>query len=269
MLADARPALELIEARPDGAPVGAPVLFVHGAFGGAWMWRELFLPLFARRGRTAVAVSLRGHGASEGRRELRDVRLTDYLDDLRRALALFSQPPVVIGHSLGGLLAQMLIGREEMRGLVLAASLPPEGMLLLSPRLAVTDPFIWIESFLGTVANRRLPVAAAMLQLLFSEGLPRDLALRYASMMTPEAPHALADAHLPQAVLSAALYRLPTLVVAGDIDRIVWRASTLRTALYHGAAHRTVEGLGHLMMLDLGAERVARLILDWLDDNDL
>jgi pimeloyl-ACP methyl ester carboxylesterase len=269
MLADARPALELIEARPDGAPVGAPVLFVHGAFGGAWMWRELFLPLFARRGRTAVAVSLRGHGASEGRRELRDVRLTDYLDDLRRALALFSQPPVVIGHSLGGLLAQMLIGREEMRGLVLAASLPPEGMLLLSPRLAVTDPFIWIESFLGTVANRRLPVAAAMLQLLFSEGLPRDLALRYASMMTPEAPHALADAHLPQAVLSAALYRLPTLVVAGDIDRIVWRASTLRTALYHGAAHRTVEGVGHLLMLDLGAERVARLILDWLDDNDL
>ncbi len=60
------PALEWIEAEPAGEPRGAPLLFVHGAFGGAWMFEEIFLPHLARRGRRAAAVSLRGHGRSQG-----------------------------------------------------------------------------------------------------------------------------------------------------------------------------------------------------------
>ena len=88
-------------------------------------------------------------------------------------------------------------------------------------------------------------------------------------MMTPEAPGALAEAHLPSAVLSAALFGVPTLVVGGTNDRLVWRGSTLRTAFYHGGMHRTAQGLGHFMMLDVGAETVARLVLDWLEERRL
>jgi pimeloyl-ACP methyl ester carboxylesterase len=264
-----RPALEFVEAWPEGRPTGAPLLFLHGAFGGAWTWREIFLPLFARRGRRAAAVSLRGHGGSDGHTELRLAGLGDYLADVRSAIAEFDEPPVVIGHSLGGLLAQMLIGRETMRGLALLASLPPEGMLFESPRLALTDPLIWAEAFLGTLTDAQLPIEAAVHQVLFSEGLPRERVARYASMMTPEAPRAVAEAHLPPPVPSAMLYGIPTLVVGGTNDRIVWRASTLRTAFYHGAMHRTAHGLGHFMMLDLGAETVARLVLDWLEERDL
>ena len=121
------PGLEFVEAEPDFAPTGAPVLFVHGAFAGAWMWREVFMPFFARRGRACAAVSLRGHGGSEGRAGLRAARLSDYRDDLQRAFAALPEPPVVVAHSLGGLLAQQLIGREEMRALALLASLPPKG----------------------------------------------------------------------------------------------------------------------------------------------
>ncbi len=58
-------------------------------------------------------------------------------------------------------------------------------------------------------------------------------------------------------------------MIGGGNDRLVWRASTLRTALYHAAAHRTVENLGHFMMLDRGAEEVARLVLDWLEERRL
>ena len=58
------PALELLEAVPDGEARGAPLLLAHGAFGGAWMWREIFMPVFAAAGRRVVAFSIRGHGAS-------------------------------------------------------------------------------------------------------------------------------------------------------------------------------------------------------------
>ena len=86
------PALQLIEAEPDFARTGAPILFVHGAFAGAWMWREVFMPFFSRRGRRCAAVSLRGHGASEGRAGLRAARLSDYRDDLQRAFAALPEP---------------------------------------------------------------------------------------------------------------------------------------------------------------------------------
>jgi pimeloyl-ACP methyl ester carboxylesterase len=260
------PALELMEADPEGAGAGAPILFIHGAFGGAWMWREIFLPYFASRGRASAALSLRGHGASEGRAQLSETRLPDYCTDVQRALAEFKDPPVVVAHSLGGLLAQRLIGREEMRALVLLASLPPEGLMLESPRLALTDTRIWLEAFLGSLAVSRLPIAMAGQQVLFSEGLPREQVARHAARMTPEAPRALAEAHLPQPVPSALLFGLPTLVMSGNRDRLVSYASGWRTARYHGAQHRTVEGTGHFPQLDVGAEAVAHDVLDWIDD---
>ena len=264
-----RPALEFVEGRPEGEPTGAPLLFLHGAFSGAWTWREIFLPLFARRGRSVAAVSLRGHGGSEGHADLRMARIADYLDDVRRAFAEFDEPPVVVAHSFGGFLAQMLIGQEEMRGLALLASLPPEGLIFESPRLSLTEPLIWLEGFLGSLTDAQLPIEAAAHQILFSEALPRERVVRYASMMTPEAPRVLAEAHLPHPILPAALYGLPALVIGGSKDRLVVRTSTMRTAFYHGAAWRMADGLGHFMMLDPGAEDVARLLLDWLEERGL
>ncbi|HEX8166051.1 MAG TPA: alpha/beta fold hydrolase [Beijerinckiaceae bacterium] len=266
---DGAPALEFVEAEPLGGRTGAPILFVHGAFAGAWMWREIFMPFFARRGRFSAALSLRGHGGSEGRARLRAARLADFRDDLSRAFAEFAEPPVVVAHSLGGLLAQQLIGRERMRALVLLASLPPEGLMLESPRLALTDPHIWLEAFTGSAADSRRTIGLAAHELLFSEGLPRSLVSRYAALMTPEAPRALADAHLPGPIVPAFLAGIPSLAVGGTIDRLVWPASTVRTALYHGAEHRTAEGMGHFLQLDLGADEVARGVLDWLDRRGL
>ena len=270
-----KPALEFVEAEPAGGPqpaggrTGAPILFVHGAFAGAWMWREVFMPFFARRGRASAAVSLRGHGGSEGRAALRQARLSNLRDDLERAFAEFPEPPVVVAHSLGGLLAQQLVGRERMRALVLLGSLPPEGLWLESPRLAFTDPHIWLEAVTGSVADSRRTIGLAAHELLFSEGLPREKVARYAALMAPEAPRALVDAHVPGLIVPAFLAGIPSLVVGGDRDRLVWRVSTLRTALYHGAEHRTAEGMGHFLQLDIGAEGVARGVLDWLDDRDL
>lgn len=276
------PALEVVETLPDGPRVGAPLLLVHGAFGGAWMWSEHLAPHLARRGRSVVALSLRGHGRSEGGERLRETRLSDYLADVRRVLATLPQTPVVVGHSLGGLIAQRLIGRERMAGLVLMASLPPDGLALVNARTAMTEPLVWLDAVLGSLSNapggRGIgPIGAATLsrgmasseRLLFSERLPLARVRRYASMMAPESPRALADAHMPGPVLSAFLTRLPTLVIGGAEDPLVWRACTLRTAFYHAARHETLEACGHFPMLDVAADEGARRLVDWLDRHGL
>jgi pimeloyl-ACP methyl ester carboxylesterase len=264
-----QPGLELIEAEAAGGADAPTLLCVHGAFAGAWCWAEHFLPFFGRRGYRAAAVSLRGHGGSEGRDELRRAGLDDLMGDISRAIAAMQSPPVVIAHSLGGYLAQLLIGRVPMRALVLVGSLPPDGMALVGPRLAVTEPRIWTEAVTATVANAKTPIDMAGIELLFGEGLPREQALRYAARLIPESPRALGEAHLPRPVLSAFAAGLPTLVLNGAVDRLVWPATAARTALYHGADQQLFEAGGHFLMLDPCAEAAACHLLDWLGTRGL
>ena len=51
--------LEVFEKRPSHESDMTPVLFVHGAWHGAWCWDEHFLDFFADKGYLSLAVSLR------------------------------------------------------------------------------------------------------------------------------------------------------------------------------------------------------------------
>lgn len=117
---DSLPRLELLRCgpKPNGRP---PLLFLHGAFAGAWCWAEHFLPYFAGRGFCCYTLSVRGHGASEGRAALAMHGVGDYVDDLAEAIAHIGQDPVVIGHSMGGLVKQKYLERKSGR----AGTTPP------------------------------------------------------------------------------------------------------------------------------------------------
>jgi pimeloyl-ACP methyl ester carboxylesterase len=80
-----------------------PLLFVHGTWHAAWCWDEHFLDLFGDKGFRAVAVSLRSHGASAISKPLNSVTFADYVDDVHITVDMLGSEPVLIGHSLGGL----------------------------------------------------------------------------------------------------------------------------------------------------------------------
>lgn len=77
-----------------------PLVFVHGACGGAWIWDEHFLPYFAARGYVAHAFSLCGHGGSGHRKSVHLTGLADYVSDLNQVVQRLGVTPVLIGHSL-------------------------------------------------------------------------------------------------------------------------------------------------------------------------
>src|SRR5688572_24036094 len=93
---------------PDAASVGArpPILLVHGMFGGAWYF-ERYQRFFAARGHATYALDLRGHGESRPVEQLGRVSVRDYIADAMTAASSLDRP-IVIGHSMGGLLAQAL-----------------------------------------------------------------------------------------------------------------------------------------------------------------
>lgn len=255
--------LELLRAAGDGAhPV--TVLFLHGAAGGAWMWAEHLMGALAASGWRTAALSFRGHGASAGREALHGFGLLDYLVDARQAIAALGGPVVLVGHSLGGLVAQMLLGDPRIRGLVLMAPVTPEGLAGANWRLAFTDPVLWQEVARMPWVDAGLAAPVRLRSVLFSDALPDHLAWSYIARLQSESLRALAEAQWPRPVASAQLLGVPALVLGAAEDPLVPPDSLLRTAWLHGAEQVTMDQLGHAMMLDAGWRRVAEAMLRFL-----
>jgi pimeloyl-ACP methyl ester carboxylesterase len=116
----------------------AETLFmIHGMCGGGWVW-DNYRSYFESQGYNCVATTLRYHDPDSRENpppQLGTTSLLDYLDDLIAEIAHLGVEPILIGHSLGGLLAQMLASRVPCKALVALASTPPAGILVLRPRL--------------------------------------------------------------------------------------------------------------------------------------
>jgi pimeloyl-ACP methyl ester carboxylesterase len=116
--------LEVIEKGSCTATHPTPLLFVHGAWHAAWCWDEHFLDFFANTGFRAVAVSLRGHGASTSSTRSSAASFADHVDDVQCAVDMLGSQPILVGHSLGGLVVQKYLENHDAPAAVLMAPHP-------------------------------------------------------------------------------------------------------------------------------------------------
>jgi pimeloyl-ACP methyl ester carboxylesterase len=107
-----------------------PLLLVHGALSGSWLWTDVAAYL-AERGWEAHAMNLRGHYTSDVA-DLDDTTMADYADDIGVAARHLGRPPVIVAWGIGALAAMLYAERHPVLGLVLLAPSPPAAAL---PRL--------------------------------------------------------------------------------------------------------------------------------------
>lgn len=101
-----------------------PLLFVHGAFTGSWMWAK-YVPHFIEHGIDALYLNLRGHYRSRSV-DLSRVTFADYVADIALAVDAiverFQVAPILVGFSMGGLLGMKVAEGTALSGLVLIDS---------------------------------------------------------------------------------------------------------------------------------------------------
>ena len=85
-----------------------PILLVHGAWHGAWCWEGNYLDYFAEAGHETWALDLSGHGGSSNTKPLRLTTIGDYIKDVMAVINAMPEAPILIGHSMGGLVCQHL-----------------------------------------------------------------------------------------------------------------------------------------------------------------
>lgn len=253
---------------------GAPVVFIHGMFMTSACW-DGWLTRFETAGYSATALEwpLRDAPVSELRAAHPDtglgrLTLTQVLDDHAAKIAVMPEPPVLVGHSMGGLIVQLLIDRGLGSAGVAIDSAPPMGVFtpkwsflksnwpMISPLASAHEPrLIPFEAFHYAFANT-LPAGTA-----------RAVYERYIvpeSRMVPrQSLTSIGRVHFARA-------HDPLLLVAGGSDHII-PASLNRANYrrYRNAASitdfREFEGRDHLTILESGWEKVADFVLEWLD----
>jgi pimeloyl-ACP methyl ester carboxylesterase len=240
-------------------------VFVHGLWHGAWCWDEHFMPYLAERGHDCTAVSLRGHGASPGRERLRRIRVRDHVDDLVSVVADLPEPPVLIGHSMGGFVVQHYLEEQHAAaGAVLLASVPPSGAWRAALRTARRHPW----AFTKVNAQLRLAPLVATPELarasLFSSSLPAAQVERYHRLLQDDSYLTFLDMLALDLVRAKRVRRVPMLVLGAAHDALFSPDEVLRTAAAYGADAEVVPGIAHDMMLDTDWEVVAERIARWL-----
>jgi non-heme chloroperoxidase len=254
--------LEIIEAGPPKGGGARPLLFVHGAFTAAWCWAEHFLPYFAKQGFRACAVSLSGHGGSPGRERLDWLSIGDYVRDLEQAVGTVGGDPILVGHSMGGFVVQKYLERASAPGVVLMASVPPQGLLSASIALAFSNPGLFAE--VNSMMHHGRVSLAALQHALFASPVAADKLRAYYRQMQPESQRAMWDMTLFNLSQLRRERCPPMLVLGAERDILVPPSQAEQAARYYGTEAEIFPGMGHVMMLEAHWQKVADRIIEWI-----
>jgi pimeloyl-ACP methyl ester carboxylesterase len=256
--------LEVISHRPRGVAFPTPLLFVHGAYGAAWVWEPHFLPYFAERGFVVHALSLRGHGASEGAVTLPFARLRDFVADLAQVVDELDTAPVLIGHSMGGMVVQKYLHLRPVPAAVLMASVPPHGMLGTFLGMGFTNPDLFREMARMQALGPSVPDPLMVRRALFADETPDDVVRTYLHRFQGESTLVILDLMGLDLPPSTPMLDLPVLVLGAENDMFVFPGGLQATAETYRTKAEIFPRMAHAMMLDYGWEMVAERIHAWL-----
>jgi alpha-beta hydrolase superfamily lysophospholipase len=235
----------------------AQILLVHGAWHGAWCW-EGFAEHLGQRGHGVRVVPLRGHDRP-GRIWH---RIRHYVEDVRAAVAELAEPPILVGHSMGGFAVQKFLEQGHAAGAVLMASVPPWGVVSLTARMALRHPLAFLASNLRLRLRPLLSTPALVRELMFTPDTPAEIVDSCAARVNDESYLAFLDMLLFVRVRTSRV-RAPLLVLGGSRDTMFTAAQVRKTARLYGTDAELFDGMGHDMMLDVGWQRVADRVGAW------
>jgi pimeloyl-ACP methyl ester carboxylesterase len=240
-----------------------PLLLVHGALTGSWLWTE-FAAYLAERGWEAHAMNLRGHFTSDVA-DLAETRMRDYADDVGVAMRHLGRPAVIIGWGIGALAALMHAQRQPPLGLVLLAPSPPAAALPRVPdehELRAVPP-IYDAEWWGWTGTReqlreRMPDMddhdVDKMRELLDGARESGLARRERMRGIP--------------IDMSGLREIPSLVISAGRDDVIHPSEARRTADLLGASYEYFPSASHfgLVMGEHSWSEVAASVLGWLEE---
>ncbi|XP_061977207.1 uncharacterized protein LOC133698336 isoform X3 [Populus nigra] len=257
---------------PGNSEKNPPLVFVHGSYHAAWCWAEHWLPFFSGFGFDSYAVSLLGQGESDAPASpvagSLQTHAGDVADFIQKKLTF---PPVLLGHSFGGLIIQCYIANirnkqtlekkmlyPDLAGAVLVCSVPPSGNSGLVWRYLFSKPVAAFKVTRSLAAKAFQTDLSLCKETFFTSTMEDHLVKRYQALMKESSRMPLFDlrklnSSLP--VPSVLKSSIEVLVLGANDDFIVDTEGLNETGRFYGVSPICVEGVAHDMMLDCSWEK--------------
>ena len=245
--------------QPPGGRRPFPLLFIHGMSGGSWYF-ENYLRAASSEGWECWAINLRGHHGSRPVAELGRVSLTEYVQDALDALEAIG-PAGIVGHSMGGLVAQCAAAHPHARAAVFLTSAAPRGIVAMSWPV-VARMWRYLPAILR---DRPVPSRAADSVALTLNRLTPAQRAAVIPRFVEESGRATRELAFGGIAVDESRVRCPTLVVGASDDRILPPSVQRRIARKYGSTYQEAAGHAHMLMLEDGWEGPLAHILAWLD----
>ena len=267
--------LEVLSTKASSGSAKPPLVFVHGSYHAAWCWAEHFFGYFSSRGHDCYALSLRGQGASDMPPDT-DAAVAGTIEthatDVASFCASLPAPPVLVGHSFGGLIAQRVaadIGATSpsLAGLALVASVPPTGNGLMVGRFLRRAPLASLKITYAFVAAAFKTNACLCRECFFSADLPESTLREHMASIAASCNVRLLDlkAMKKELPIRKPPSNLRVCVVGGEDDFVVDVEGLRETAAWGNTEAIVLQRTAHDIMLDTRWEGGARALEGWME----
>jgi alpha-beta hydrolase superfamily lysophospholipase len=208
-------------------------------------------------------VSIRGHGKSTSDKNLKWTRITDYVDDLEKAVNRLDWKPVIVGHSMGGLIVQKYLEENTVPGAVLLAPVPTHGVWRTTLKIASRHLYLFLKVNLTLSLYPLVGSKKMARELFFSNDMPAEELETYHKLLQDESYLGFLDMlafNLP----SPKKVDANMLVLGAEKDTIFSVSEVEKTARAFGAECEIFPGMAHDMMLEKDWKKVADRIIKWI-----
>jgi non-heme chloroperoxidase len=247
------------------------IVMIHGMWAGGWLW-ENYRRFFEERGYACLIPTLRLHDVDpkapppDG---LGTTSLLDYAADLEKQIRQLDRLPILMGHSMGGLIAQIVANRGLASALVLLSSAPPGGIFVVRPSMIKSLSSCLRWGFWNRPIRQKFAEAVYSSMHLIPAEEQRSTYDRYVY----ESGRALYEMgfwflDLKRASrVNGATITFPVLVIAGSEDRLTPTPLVRKIAARYGssATYREYRHHAHRLIHEPGWQEIAADIADWLE----
>tara|TARA_A100001391_G_scaffold172672_1_gene134233 strand:+ start:3223 stop:4029 length:807 start_codon:yes stop_codon:yes gene_type:complete len=253
-----------------------PVVLIHGMWSDGDTLHEV-RDAFSEQGYEVISLTLPNHHTREQHteasiRKLARTSLQDYVDFLVTRIKGLATPPILVGHSMGGLLAQLTAARVPCQRLILLSSAAPagiNGMHLSVLRTLGSNLFLfplWRKVTALKLANVQYGVANAQ-----SDALQREI-FEHCGYESGRATFQITLASFTRhhfAYVPPEDLKCPILVIGGTEDRITPIQVQRGIARRYGPRCRLVEipGCCHWTVGGRFFGEIRQTLFDWLAEH--
>lgn len=252
------------------------ILFITGAFvsNESWNdWRDFYeakgyktlAPPWPHKNDTAEKLRQRHPDP-----EVASIRLKELIEYFEEIAGSFSEKPIIIGHSLGGLIAQILNQKGLAAAVAAIHSVPPQGIMSFKFSFLKAG---WGPLGFFTSAKKTFLMTFPQWQYAFTNGLSFELQKKgYEELAIPESKLVVRDTITSVAKIDFSKPHSPLLLIAGDDDHTIpyqlnqenFKKYTDKSSI---TDYKLFSGRNHFVLGQPGWQEIAIFISEWFEKN--